>query len=188
MDWPNEHDLARRFDVMLEVVRSDSGRPVSILDLGCGVGLLIDHLRMRGALDAYQYWGVDISAKMVAAARERHPLHRFEVRDILLQPLPPKRVDYVIMNGVLTEKVTLSQEKMEDYARTLIKGAYDACLRGIAFNVMSYHVDWYREDLFHWPLDRAVAFLAAECSRHIIIRMDYGLYEYTAYVYREAGK
>jgi SAM-dependent methyltransferase len=188
MDWPDENDLKKRFDVMLDVIRNDLPHPVSLLDLGCGVGLLIDHLRTKNLLDVYQYWGIDISQKMVASAKKRYPQLRFEVRDILKNPLSPRSVDYVIMNGVLTEKITLSHALMEDYACRLIKAAYDTCRHGIAFNVMSTHVEWEREDLFHWPLDRAVAFLISECSRHIVIRMDYGLYEYTTYVYRDIEK
>ena len=42
-----------------------------------------------------------------------------------------------------------------------------------------------REDLFHLPMDILASFLAHEISRHFVIRHDYGLYEYTAYVYRE---
>lgn len=188
MDWPNEHDLIKRFEVMLGVVRKDSVCPVSLLDLGCGVGLLIDYLLERGILNDYEYHGIDISEKMIAVASERHSRYNFEARDILVNPLPLQSVDYIIMNGVLTEKRTLNSEEMEEYARLLIKTAFNSCRRGIAFNVMSTHVDWQREYLFHWPLDSVTAFLVAECSRHIVIRMDYGLYEYTVYVYREPNR
>jgi hypothetical protein len=49
---------------------------------------------------------------------------------------------------------------------------------------MSTHVDWERDDLFHLPIDKLTAFLVKEASRDFIIRHDYKLYEYTAYVYR----
>lgn len=50
---------------------------------------------------------------------------------------------------------------------------------------MSWHVDWQRDDLFHLPCDTLLAFLKAEVSRHVVLRADYGLWEYTTYVYRE---
>jgi hypothetical protein len=56
----------------------------------------------------------------------------------------------------------------------------------LAFNVMSKQVDWERDDLFHLPLDRLLTFLSREVSRHVVIRHDYGLYEYTAYVYQSS--
>ena len=39
--------------------------------------------------------------------------------------------------------------------------------------------------LFHLSSDVLLSFLKAELSRHCVIRHDYGLYEYTTYVYRE---
>ena len=46
MDWPNQNDLKRRFDVLTDIItpngKNDS--KIEILDLGCGVGLLIDFL------------------------------------------------------------------------------------------------------------------------------------------------
>ncbi len=57
--------------------------------------------------------------------------------------------------------------------------------RGMAFNVMSKQVDRERDDLIHLSTDFLMAFLKTELSRHCLIRHDYGLYEYTAYVYRD---
>ncbi len=56
---------------------------------------------------------------------------------------------------------------------------------GVAFNVMSKDVDWEREDLFHLPLNVLSNFLTKEVTRDFIIRYDYGLYEYTTYLYKK---
>jgi SAM-dependent methyltransferase len=183
MDWPNEEALQTRFKVMLGVTNHTS-LPVSILDLGCGAGLLLDHINSQKHLRNISYWGIDISDKMIDIATKRHAKSRFESRDILENPLPESCVDYIVMNGVLTEKRELTQREMLSYAQKLIKAAFAACKNGIAFNVMSTHVDWQRDDLFHWALDDIVNFLIKDCSRHISIRMDYGLYEYTIYLYK----
>jgi hypothetical protein len=47
---------------------------------------------------------------------------------------------------------------------------------------MSKHVDWERDDLFHWPLDEIMAFCKANLSRHVSLRLDYGLWEASAFV------
>ena len=185
MDWPVAADVERRFKVMLEVLGHDRNEPVSLLDLGCGVGFLIDHLQKHCLGDSIEYTGIDISSKMIKQARKRHSNFRFECRDVLHCQLPEKSVDYIIMNGLLTEKLTLSYPVMEKFAVEMIKTAYSACTKGIAFNVMSSNVDWCRLDLFHWPLDRAVELLSKKCTRNMVFRMDYSLYEYTAYLYRE---
>jgi SAM-dependent methyltransferase len=186
MDWPNEDDLKKRFNVMLNVIKNKQKQSVSLLDIGCGVGFLLDYINDKKLIDKYQYKGIDISSKMIEIAKLRYPDHDFEVRDILENPLPGQSIDYIVMNGVLTERVSLTYEQMKEYSCSIIKAAYDTCIYGIAFNVMSTHVDWYRNDLFHWSLDSVVSFLVKECSRNIVIRMDYGLYEFTVYVYRNS--
>lgn len=186
MDWPNETDLDRRFEVMLGIVRDDP-EPCSILDLGCGAGLLFDFIRKEHVEKRYSYYGIDLSEKMIAAASERCGSHHVEYRDILIDPFSDQSFDYVIMNGVLTERCGLGYDEMCEYSREIVRAAFGMARHGVAFNVMSSHVDWQREDLFHWPLDEAVGFLVKECSRNIVVRMDYGLYEYTIYLYRHGA-
>jgi len=185
MDWPKEDDLKTRFAVMLGIVRNSSKKRISILDLGCGVGLLLDFLKEKRLSSNIEYTGIDISEKMVEIAKERWPAYKFEQRDILQKPLAPQSHDYVIINGLLNEKLTLPYKAMVKFAQRIIANAYAACRVGLAFNAMSKHVDWEREDLFHWPFDEAAAFLKKSCSRHIMFRANYGLYEYTTYVFRE---
>jgi SAM-dependent methyltransferase len=186
VDWPNAEDLATRFEVMLGVVRQP-GQGVSLLDLGCGPGLLVDHLERTCRRPDFDYAGIDLSEPMLASARAAWPGLRFERRDILADPLPERSFDYVILNGVLTERVSARREEMVAFAVELLEAAFSAARVGIAFNVMSKLVDWEREDLFHWGFDEMAGALAPRLSRHMTIRADYGLREYTTYVYREPG-
>jgi len=61
---------------------------------------------------------------------------------------------------------------------------WESCDRGMAFNVMSKCVDWERDDLFHLSMDDLGLFLKNNLSSEFSFRFDYGLYEYTAYVYK----
>jgi SAM-dependent methyltransferase len=67
---------------------------LSVLEIGCGQGNLLDGLKpSRGV-------GVDISPKMVAAARERHPEHEFIVGDA--EDLPVREAfDAVVMSNLV---------------------------------------------------------------------------------------
>jgi len=190
VDWPKAEDVDVRNAVMLGLCEAPSGRRgrASLLDLGCGIGLLPDFLAARGRLGEFDYRGVDLSARMVSAAAARHPGLAFEARDVLEAPFADGAFDYVVMNGVLTVRASVAEDDMEAFAMRLVSAAFRAARHGIAFNVMSAHVDWRRDDLFHWPFDRCAAFLKRECSRHVAFRADYGLYEYTAYVYREPNR
>ena len=89
------------------------------------------------------------------------------------------------MNGVFTEKRKLSFDEIWDYFTKMIPVVFQKCNKGIAFNVMSKNVDWEREDLFHVGHDLLSDFLCKNISRDYIIRNDYGLYEYTVYVFKK---
>lgn len=185
VDWPNASDLTKRFHVMLDVLANKPfTSTTTLLDLGCGYGALLDHIHTYNQQSNILYTGIDISANMIRAAQQRLPGQCFLQRDILIDPLPPGSFDYIIMNGLLTEKRNLPWHEMVKFAQRIIKAAFDTCREGIAFNVMSYHVDWSHPALFHWSLDEAAAFLFKHCSRHVVFRNDYGLYEYTVYVYK----
>lgn len=185
VDWPNAPDLARRFEVIWDVMRGGgTGAEPVILDVGCGPGLFCEHLRTRRRIAPGQYWGVDLSEPMIDHARISHPEARFEVRDLIRDTPPADSVDYVVLCGVFTERQAMSHASMEEFAKDLLRVCYRTARIGVAFNCMSVHVDWTREDLFHWPLDVIASFCCAELSRHFVIRNDYGLYEQTVYVYK----
>jgi SAM-dependent methyltransferase len=185
VDWPNGPDLAARFDVQLQILAAvPAGTTPSLLDLGCGPGLLLDYLAATGRVNTVDYRGIDISAAMVDAARRRWPEKNFQARDIIADPLPAESVDVVIMNGVLTERQEIPRDRMVVMAETLLKAAFRVARYGVAFNAMSRHVDWERDDLFHWGFDEAAAFLKRDLTRHMAFRADYGLYEFTAFAWR----
>jgi hypothetical protein len=75
-------------------------------------------------------------------------------------------------------------EAMTRLAESLVSAAFRLARAGIAFNAMSAHVDWQRDDLFHWPFDDLASFLRAKVSPHYGFRADYGLYEYTCLIWR----
>ena len=74
---------------------------------------------------------------------------------------------------------------MKEYYEALVEKLYSICSYGIAFNVMSKDVDWEREDLFHLPLNDLSDFLTKKIGRNFVVRYDYGLYEYSVYVYKD---
>ena len=48
----------------------------------------------------------------------------------------------------------------------------------------SRHVDWERDELFHWGFDEVAEFLKRDVTRHMAFRADYGLYEFSAFAWR----
>ena len=179
-------DLAkgvRRCEAVFRMV--DERTSFSLLDVGCGPGMAIPFLEERFGPRMREYRGIDISEELVAAARQRWPAYTFEAQDLLKQPLPDGSFDYAVLNGVLTAKFSLTYDAMESFAMALLESAWKSTRVALAFNVMSTHVDWQRDDLFHWPIDKAAAFCTSRLSRHFDVIADYGLYEYTVIVFRQ---
>ncbi len=90
-------------------------------------------------------------------------------------------------NGVFTEKRSLSFEEMYAYFQTMVRKAFSFARLGLAFNAIAAHAFWVRANLFQLPLDPLAYFLTRDVCSNFVIRNDYGLPEYTVYLYRESA-
>lgn len=187
VDWPKAEDVHKRHRVMLDVIRPEThGAKVSVLDFGCGAAHLNEYILEQG-LNQIEYAGLDLSEKFVQLARSKFPASSFFCLDLLEGDASLPMFDYIVLNGVFTEKRELSFDDMLAYFKELLPRVFAHARIGMAFNVMTKHVDWERNDLFHLPFDTLAAFLKAELTRNFVFRSDYGLYEYTTYVYHESN-
>ncbi len=185
VDWPKAEDAYIRYQTMLDIFHINmDNSDKSILDFGCGTAHLLEFIQ-KNNYQNISYSGLDISQKFVAVAKDKFPNNVFYCSDILEQEELIPQFDYIIMNGVFTEKRELSFEEMWKYFTSLLVVVYEKCTKGIAFNVMSKNVDWERDDLFHVSLDLLSDYLCKNLTRNYIIRNDYGLYEYTVYIYKK---
>lgn len=182
VDWPNADDAAKRYRIMLDLVRTTDVE-LTLLDFGCGASHLYQHMLDHG-VQGLRYTGLDASQAFVDLSKKKYPQNIYICQDVLTEPDKLETYDYVVMNGVFTEKRELSFDAMFDYLRRILTIVFAKTRRGIAFNVISKQVDWERNDLFHMPIGKLTDFLAKSLSRHYIVRNDYGLYEYTVYVYK----
>jgi SAM-dependent methyltransferase len=180
--WPRG-DADTRYRVMLDVI-SPATAPVTLLDFGCGASHLYEYILMHHP-DGIVYSGLDLSDRFLALSRQKFPDVQYYQTDVLDSVAPElPGFDYVIMNGIFNYKGALSSAEMLEYLQLLVRRVFEVARVGIALNVMSKQVEWERDDLFHLAVDPLMSFLSREVSRHIVVRHDYGLYEYTVYVYR----
>lgn len=183
--WTKSADNADiRYQVMIDLIKDPADR-VSLLDLGSGAAHLYEYIQRSGWDERIDYTGLDISPRFLQLSRSKFPDLTFYEADLLTADSDTVPIfDYVVVNGVFTYKGELSYDEMLRYWRDLTTMAFAKARVGLAFNVMSPEVDWTREDLFHLSFSDLTAFVGG-LSRRFVIRHDYGLYEYTTYVYRE---
>jgi len=176
----SEATAEQRYDVMLDVAAGH--RRFTLLDFGCGTARLLDHAQKIG-LEGMEYSGLDLSTKVLDVCRAKYPDRRFYCTDVLADDTALPVFDYVAMNGIFHYKGEMTQAAMLDYFGRLLTTVARHARRGVAFNVMSTHVEWERDDLFHLPLEVATDFVAENISRRFRLRHDYGLHEYTVHVH-----
>lgn len=181
--WPNERDRQTRFGIMRAL--APDGAMNDVCDLACGTGGFLEYLTAAGKRPK-RYLGLDLSAAAVAAAQAKHGAELFALHDILgAAPPAAAPFDYVVANGLFTVKASLTQAEMWSFMESAVKRMWAMARVGIAFNVMSAVVDWTRDDLFHVSADALLERLHALAGRRVVLRADYDLYEYSAYVYRQ---
>lgn len=186
VDWPKLEDVDKRYKVMLDIIKWNVKKDttVSLLDFGCGTAHLLEYM-LKNCYKNIDYSGLDISQKFVDVAQKKHPTNSFYCADILDSNATIHNFDYIVMNGIFTEKRELTFNEMWDYFTKMLLNIFEKCNKGFAFNVMSKNVAWEREDLFHVSHDLLSDFLCKNITRNYIIRNDYGLYEYTVYILKK---
>jgi cyclopropane fatty-acyl-phospholipid synthase-like methyltransferase len=178
-----KEDVYAKYKVMLEVIKPDTRGRIQLLEFGCGASHFYEYI-LQQKLENIEYSGLDLSEKMIRLSRSKFPAVNYYHLDILNDPVDLPIFDYVVLNGVFPYKDGLTFDEMLAYFQAVVHKVMGIARVGIAFNVQSKQVDWERDDLFHLPFDTLASFLTKAISRKFILRHDYGLYEYTTYVYK----
>jgi SAM-dependent methyltransferase len=176
VDWTGEDSQQLRFDRLLELIGDDHGA-FSINDYGCGYGALVDALARR--YSGFRYAGYDISPAMVAEATARYAGEERAAftsnRDELL------RADFTVASGIFNVKLETEPEVWFAYVLDTIATMVRLSERAIAFNALTSHADaeYKRPDLFYADPAELLDHCLRTHSRDILLRHDYGLYEFT---------
>ena len=182
VDWRIEEHAEIRYAMMLKVFDGvPRDKPISILDVGCGYGGLLDFSKRHGI--ALEYTGIDIVPEMVQHGRDRHPEARFIVGDFLTAS-DIQENDYVVCNGIMTLKLSASIIDMNQYCSALIRKMFSVCTVGIAFNMMTNRVNFMVENLSYRSPVEILSFCLSEISGKVRLDHAYPRYEFTTYAYR----
>jgi SAM-dependent methyltransferase len=176
LDWSGEHSQFLRFRVLTEVGALSGAR---VLDVGCGLGDLCGWLRANS--HDVRYTGIDIAPAMIEAARGRFPDARFEVRDVLSDPVQDS-FDYVLSSGIFTHRT--AEAKL--FFEAMIEQMFALTQKGLAVNCLSRWAEKIEPEEFHADPLEAVAFCRKMTPR-VVLRHDYHPGDFTLYLYKKAA-
>ena len=186
VDWgEKEWAAVCRNRNMIGVVK-DLNCSTTLLDVGCGYGALGELIRQEGI--QIEYNGIDVAENMIDYAKSRFGPESDFVCEDFLEWQPRRNYDYIVCNGVLTQKLDATHLEMHQYSKRLIQKMFDCANIGIAFNCMSTYVNFQKDNLFYKNPSEMLAWCMSQLSPHVRLDASYELwYEYTVYVYRKPG-
>ena len=184
VDWGKDKDVILRYKNMLAVILTDETKinePYSLLDVGCGYGGLYNYCIDNNI--EILYTGIDVCLNMIEYAKSRYYDVSFFCEDIF-NFNPDKKFDFIVCNGILTQKLETSFFEMDKFAKNLIKKMFSLCKKGIAFNIMSTYVNYFSSNLYYKHPAEMLIYCLSEISQKVKIDHSYGIYEYTLYIYK----
>jgi ubiquinone/menaquinone biosynthesis C-methylase UbiE len=122
--WTNRETQHKRFDILFNIGIGDSD---SILDLGCGLGHMVDYMLEKNK-PILNYNGMDINFNYIVYAIQRHNSVNFSVGEIFNVN---HKYDYIIGSGIFTVAMPL------DDILLAIAEAYKYANKGLAFNFLN---------------------------------------------------
>lgn len=183
VDWKNKSQAQLRYRVMLNVIKEEdlkSTKEISVLDVGCGYGAQYLFAKKIGINLAYT--GIDIVPDMIKYSQRKIKDATF-ICDDIFKYNSKHPFDYVICNGILTQKLKASKGQMWNFAQKLIARMFELATKGIVFNTMTTEVDFKRVGNFY--VDPAKMLTEAlKHTRRVKIDHSYPLYEYSVYMYK----
>jgi len=185
VQWSDKKTQEIRFKILLESVLEKKSK---IVDLGCGLGHLYSFLKSEYPEHLESYIGVDFVEEFINTAKSKYCQEtnaQFEVLDVQKDELP-RGFDYFLMSGVFFIKTPQIEKEI---ALTLQK-SFEACQKGIAFNMLSTYVDYQQDIHYHADPKEIFEYCKKNLTPKVIIRHDYRLkentipYEFTVYLYK----
>lgn len=183
VDWgADQSKIFLRYEKMLDLLSTPYSAKPSMLDVGCGYGGLLTYAAGHGIdLD---YTGIDIADNMVQWATENMDHGRFIKGDVMTHTFG-NDFDYVVCNGILTQKLDTPGLEMDRFASGLIRRLFSLTRCGMAFNIMTTKVNYFANNLYYRNPAELLAWCMTEITPYIKIDHSYPLFEYTVYLNRE---
>ncbi len=141
LGWESKEAQYLRFEMLEKNVAIENKK---LLDVGCGLGNLLEYLRDKGI--HFDYTGVDISSKMIEYAKKRNPESNFLCLDIFNDnTFAPHTFDIIYTSGIFN----LNLGNNYEFLITALKKFFHLSNSVVAFNLL-HHKSPDRDDRYYY--------------------------------------
>jgi SAM-dependent methyltransferase len=181
VDWNGETGQLLRFAQLARLLPADGA--FSLADIGCGYGALFDYL--SPTYPHLAYYGLDVSAAMIDAARERH--QQYSNAQFARDTQPAEVVDFCVTSGIFNVSQRIDPGAWLAYIHTTLDIMHAHSRRGFAFNCLTIYsdADRMRPDLYYADPCALFDRCKRRYTKQVALLHDYGLYEFTILVRKE---
>lgn len=173
LKWESAEWQFLRFKILTEV--SPILLHSTVLDVGCGLGHLVDYLLSQNFKGKYK--GIDLCHQMIVLAQKRHPGLTFENNTI--ENIENNSVDFVLASGIFAF-VDFTQ------LQYFIQLLFLKSKQGVAFNCLSpYTPERHKEPELFFPNPSDVFDLCKKLTPYVSLRHDYLENDFTLYLYKK---
>jgi len=141
LGWESREAQFQRFQILTDNVEMNGHK---ILDVGCGLGNLLEHL--KEIHENPDYTGVDILENMISKARETHPGFNFQQMDIFSEDhFQEGEFNTIYSSGIFN----INMGNNHDFLRDAIKLFLKLSDKHIVFNLLHYNSP-DRDDTYYY--------------------------------------
>jgi len=135
LGWTRDNVMIRLKE-LIALIPNDGSR-YKILDVGCGLGSLVDCLEHSDL--NFEYLGIDINPRLIEKCKEVYPEYEFQLLnedfdyDCLVY-------DYALMSGVFNHIRTDGNEK--NFMQSMIGKYFALAKKGVVWNLLTDRVEY----------------------------------------------
>ncbi len=145
--WASRLSQTARFDHILRQVSGQCQRPgVSLADIGCGYGALLDFIRKTDRYQHFSYHGYDITPAMISYCHQHHPQGKSH---FTLGRRPVRAADFAVFIGTFNLCHCDDYALWQDYIIRQLSLNWERVTTGMALNITSLRQPIIKNRIFY---------------------------------------